>query len=306
MPPTTHHFGWRPDPEATEEFVAGLRWKSYAAAVARPIADDDDDRDALLYRATAKLLGLAAGERQHSRNQGPVGSCVGHGTATGGDDTTACEIVIAKQPERWAGLMAADAMYALGRDVAGRLGRGDGSTGSAAAKAMKYGTIHMLQYGDVDLTSYSAKRCKDWARAGVPSAIKEAAKPHPCQTVTRATTPEEARSAVQNGYGGNVCSGVGYSSKRDSEGFCRRSGSWAHSMAIRGYRGESSGRRGFLIQQSWGDNANSGPIWPDDQPWGSFWITWDDMARMLRSGDTFFYSNYSGFPEQTLPDFLLI
>lgn len=292
-------FGYIPNPPATESFVLSLPLRLRTFAAAAPALQDDDDSDAFPYRAVAACLGIA-GQRLHARNQGSVGSCVGNATATGGDITTAGEIVCLRQPERWFAPMAADGMYGLGRDVSGNLGRGDGSYGGAAAKAMRYGTIHMVKYGEHDLTKYGVQRCRDWAARGVPDEVKAAARLHPCRTTTRLVSCEEARAAIQNNYGLNVCSGQGFSSKRDKDGFCRASGSWSHSMAVIGYRGKKSGRRGFLIWNSWGDNASGGPIWPDDMPWGSFWCDWDVFASMLRGGDTFAYSNYDGFPRQTI------
>lgn len=296
--PANRAFGYTPNPEATDRFVLSLppRLRLFSSAAPDLVADDDDS-DAFPYRAIAVCMGVP-GQRLHARNQGNVGSCVGNATATAGDVTTACEIVYQKQPERWVAPMAADGMYSLGRDVSGNLGRGDGSYGGAAAKAMRFGTIHMVKYGDVDLTKYSAQRCRDWSARGVPAAVKEAARSHPCKTTTPATTCEELRAACRNYYGANVCSGQGFSSKRDADGFCKASGSWSHSMAVIAYRGGK--RRGFLIWNSWGDNASSGPIWPIDMPHGSFWCDWDVMAKMLRGRDTFAYSNYDGFKRQKI------
>jgi hypothetical protein len=285
--------GYKPNPEGTAAVVSALKYKRFAQTPAWTA--DEDDRDAFCWRSVSKLLGQ---KNLAARNQGSVGSCVGHGTATGCDITTGCEIDWLKQPETFVARASADAMYALGRDLSGDLGRSDGSYGGAAAKAVKHGVLHMLKYGDVDLTSYSGQRCRDWAARGVPDAIKATAKDHPMLYATVVSTPEEARSALQGGYGINVCSGQGFSSSRDKDGFARAQGSWSHSMCIAGYRGGS--RRGFLIINSWGPDWVSGPIYPDDMPEGSFWAEWDTIARMLRGEDSFAYSGFQGFVKREM------
>lgn len=293
-------FGYLPNPEETRKFVASLPPSRQTFAAAAPnLMDDDDESDAFPYRAVASCVGME-GKRMHARNQGSVGSCVGNATATAMDISAAGEIIYKREPERWVAPFAADGNYALGRDISGNLGRWDGSYGGAASKGIRYGTLHMLKYGEHDLTKYSAQRCRDWAARGVPEEVKKAAREHPCKTTALVATCEELRASLQNEYGCNVCSGQGFSSKLDKDGFARPSGSWSHSMAIIAYRGKKSGRRGFLIWNSWGDKWNGGPIWPNDMPWGSFWCDWEVMQSMLRGRDTFAYSNYDGFKRQKI------
>ncbi len=287
--------GWIPDEAATARFVESLPLGRRTFVEAAPSLVQNDDRDAMVYRAIAKCMKVA---RLQARNQGSVGSCVGHGTATACDLTTACEIVHHHQAERWPGPCAADAYYALGRDLAGMLGRWDGSHGAAAAKAVRHGSLHMTRYGEHDLTRYSPSRAKQWAWHGVPVSLKNVAAKHPFRAVAQVKRADEARGALQNGYGINVCSSQGFSSKRDADGFAKARGTWMHSMAVIGYRGGR--RRGFLIQNSWGDRWIEGSVWPDDQPHGSFWCEWPVMERMLSQRDAFAYSNYDGFVEQRL------
>ncbi len=284
------NFGWLPNPTATEAVVASLRYQSFAETGL--IADD---ADAFPYRALAKCLGV---ERLHSRNQGSYGTCVGHGTATGCDITTACEIVVKGEPESWPGLESADAMYGLCRDLSGQLGGGDGSYGGAAAKAVLFGSLHMKKYSDEwDLSAYSGDRARKFARSGVPKALKDFADDHKFRAATRVNNCDELQAAMANGYGVNICSGQGFASVRDEDGFCRASGSWSHSMSVIGYRKD---RRGFLIWNSWGDNWVTGPTWPSDMPHGSFWCEWNTMQRILGQKDSFSYSNYQGFPAQKI------
>lgn len=296
-------YGWVPDPDAVAEFVSTLPHASFGAALEGGIVADDGD--ALCYKAMASLSpDLLRDGRLTSRDQKQTNSCVGNGTASGGDITTACEIVLKKERERWPGRQAADAMYAIGLMAVNRLWGDQGSNGSWAARGvMELGTVHMLDYGDgLDLSEWSQERTKKWSKAGLPAVLKQKAGEHKMGTAAQIKSVDEARQALQNGYGINVCSTQGFTSKRDAAGFCKPSGSWAHSMTWIAYRG---GRRpGLLTWNSWGDNAQSGPIWPDDQPWGSFWIDLNVAEKMIRAGDTFAYSNYAGFPRQTPYDWM--
>jgi len=101
-----------------------------------------------------------------------------------------------------------------------------------------------------------------------------------------------------NGYSVTIASNQGFSSRRDSEGFARPEGSWAHQMAILGVDDEYK-RSGALVQNSWGV-WNSGPK-RHDQPDGSFWVDAEELERrVLKTGDCWAYSGYEGFKPQKL------
>lgn len=293
-----YEFGYVPNPEKTLAYAASMPLR-YGAELDL-LAGADDNSDALNYRALAKCIGME-GKQIPSRNQGPVGACVGTGTATPCDIVAAIDILVRGDNEEFRFMASADALYALGRDISNHLGRGDGSYGGAAAKAIREcGVIHQTRYGDVDLTTYSASRARDWAAKGVPQVVKDAAKKTPMRATTLLKTIEQAWAAIGSGYAFNMCSDVGWDSHRDQDGACRRSGSWGHSMAVTSRRTAGS-RRLFLVHQSWGDNWTGGPYW-QDQPLGSFWADWDSIERAIRQDDSFVYGGYDGFPRRLLPD----
>jgi hypothetical protein len=153
-----------------------------------------------------------------------------------------------------------------------------------------------------DLTTYSSARAKDWGNFGCGGA-KDAgkadavAKQHPIKRVALVRNFQEAAAAIAAGYPVPVCSGQGFSSKRDSEGFARASGSWSHCMCFIGVRHD---RPGLLCLNSWGPDWISGPKWPSDQPDGSFWVAKDTAERMLAGQDSFAVSAYEGFPWRDL------
>lgn len=288
----TPQFGYVPDPALTRAVMDTLAYPTFGATKAGAVMDDDDS-DALNYRAMMQVTGET--DRLHSYDQGQVGSCVGNGTALGLDISLACELIFQRRAGEWIARAAADGMYGLCRDISGQLGRGDGSSGGAAAQAVQFGTLFQISYGDVDLTQYSANRCRQWASSGVPDSVKAAAKLHPVAHATRIDTWQQARAALQSGYGINMCSNQGFSGTRDALGFMRPQGSWSHSMGCSSFRGQASGKRGFLIHQSWGDSWSDGPYWPADQPFASFWCDQDTFQSMLDGGDCFAYSMFTPF-----------
>lgn len=299
-PITNNHFGYQPDPVATSQFVDTLRHPTFADVM---LALPENDNDALVYRAITQLMGV---KLLPARDQGQVGSCTGNGGATAIDLTTACQIVYDGNHNLWRARASAEYTYAASRQITNNLSNQDGSYGAAVAKAItNYGTIHQLQYsfpdGEQDnLTKYSANLCKQWGARGVPADLITAAAPHKMHTTTKITTWQQARSALQNGYGISVCSQIGFDGGvRDQNGFMPVKGVWPHCMAAIAYRGQSSGKQGFLIHNSWGDSWASGPLY-QDQPLGSFYVTTQVFQTMLNAGDTFAYSTYDGFPAQSL------
>ncbi len=303
--------GWIPNPQETEAFVRTIP-SAYAEQVKEQIAVDDD-ADALLYRALVPCL-EAEGKTNRIKNrgqwkcvtaydQGNVGSCVGHGTASALSVLNAVEIMFRKEPQAFRAMHSADGMYGLAREAANMLRNGDGCTGSGAAKAVvDYGTLYNIRYDAADLSVDNPTRCRQYGTRGVGSALKNEASERKVLAVYRAKSAQEAWSLIGNGYPINVCSSQGFSKQRDGDGVCRPSGSWSHSMSIIGRRTTNNGRKLFLIWNSWGDNWASGPYW-EDMPFGSFWAEYNVVDGMLARGDSFAYSELDGFPARTIPDY---
>lgn len=183
-------------------------------------------------------------------------------------------------------------------------GWSDGSYGAAAAKWLRdYGLLFRQQYDGVDLSTYSAKRAKDWGYygnggQGDDGKLDEVAKRHPVRNVALVSTFDEAAAAIQSGYPVPVCSMVGFEMQRDQDGFARASGSWAHCMCFVGVR--YGNRPGLLCLNSWGPTWITGPKWPADMPEGSFWVDKATVNRMLSQRDSFAISGHDGFPFKKL------
>ncbi len=303
--------GWVPNPAETERFVRTIP-AVYGDQVQNLVAADNN-ADALLYRALVPCL-EAEGKTNRIKNrgqwkcvtaydQGNVGSCVGHGTASALSVLNAVEVAYRKEPQEFRAMHSADGMYGLAREAANMLRNSDGCTGSGAARAVsEMGTLYAIQYGNCDLSVDQPARARQFGRSGVGPALKAEAAKRKTLSVYRARTAAEAWSLIGNGYPINVCSNQGFLKQRDKDGVCRPGGTWSHSMSVVGRRTTDNGRKLFLIWNSWGDDWASGP-YREDMPFGSFWADYAVVDKMLRSGDSFAYSELDGFPARSIPDY---
>ena len=299
-------YGYRPNPDGTARFLSELQQPLFR----------DAGKDAILKaRGKDTFLYRAAYEAHQELYETPwvvgkqsIGDCVSWGWAHG--------VWIAQCVDWEQGLLdqpppfpSTESIYggsrveARGRDGSGRSAVGgwsDGSYGGAAARWCRdWGVVYRQpQSTGVDLTNYSGERARQWGAygnggQGDGGRLDEVAKSHPCEYVALVKTFDEAAAAIESGYPVAVCSMVGFSSQRDSDGFCRRSGTWAHCMSFIAVRYGS--RPGLLCLNSWGPSWVRGPKWPEDMPEGSFWVDKDTVDAMLRGGDSFAVGSVAGF-----------
>jgi hypothetical protein len=261
-----------------------------------------DDQDAFLWRAVRKAGGFTNSQYPNV-NQGPVGSCVGAGNKHAVDVLQAVQIVgganLTWKP------VSLEVIYAGSRvEIGGGRIRGDGSVGSWAAKWLQEGGVApMEKVGGHDLTQYSPSRARAWGRSGVPDDLEVETRKHTVKSAAVVRSAADVKRAILQGYPVPICSDQGFTMERDRNGFCSPRGSWAHCMAVIGYR---SDKNAFFILNSWGDNAHTGPVWPEDAPKAGFWCDWNTMDRIARQGDSFALSDVEGFPGRKLPDDWLI
>ena len=241
-------------------------------------------------------------------DQGPVGSCVGHGWADAVNKVL-CIMAHLKRGPPIEGriLIPAEVIYA-GSRVNANGGRspllGDGSNGSWAAKFVtgpEGGVCNRGVYGPYDVSRYDENNCRTLGRVGVKGELLAECKKN-IVSAALVTSAADAKKALLQGYMIAICSDVGYAgqSSRDADGFLKASGRWGHCMSCEGYRADKDA---FLIMNSWGANWVKGPKGPGEPPDGSFWITSANMDRMLRQQDSYVVSGVKGFPKQKLnPD----
>jgi hypothetical protein len=296
-------FGWINDPVAVEKCLARMP-RAYYEDHRESIKGTGAGKVVLLHNAVIQLAGSFAVNLQ------TIGDCVSHGAAKACEVLMASDILIRGEPELWKGLVATEPIYAGSRvEVGGgRLGNGDGSLGAWGAKWLTdWGVLVRGVYGEIDLTTYSGDRARQWGKrgAGCPDTLELLAKEHPIKTASLVTTYEDARDAIANGYPVTVASMQGFrdDGARDSDGFLKATGQWPHQMAFIACDDQFK-RPGLLCQNSWGANWGSGPQ-RHDQPCGSFWVDADVCNKMLGQEDSYAFSGFEGFPAQQL-DYLVI
>lgn len=301
--PALANYGYTPDREATKAFLATLPKPTLREA--GPELFQAGPETVLLYRPLYRAYEEYSGGKKWTVGKQGIGDCVSWGWAHGADIHLAVMYELG-DTAKWAPA-ATESIYGGSRVEARGVSRGgysDGSYGAAAAKWVSgWGIIYRQPYdGLADLTDYSSSRAKSWGNFGNGGEadggkLDEIAKEHPIKNVALVSNFSEAAQAIASGYPVPVCSGQGFSSRRDEEGFARPSGSWAHCMCFIGVRHD---RAGLLCLNSWGPNWISGPKWPEDQPDGSFWVDRATVDRMLSQNDSFAVSGYVGFPYRDL------
>jgi hypothetical protein len=283
--------GWRPDPAEVGRTLATMPRPLFSTA-APNLQGSGAGKTVLLYKAFKEVNG---GSYIDYIAQA-IGDCVSMGFGHGIDLLEAVQIAIGKKAEAFH-QTATEAVYGMARvDIGGEHDYQDGAVGAWAAKAVStIGTVSRDVVGP-----YDGNRAKQWGAKGVPAEIKAKAGDHKVKTASLISSTDDAHDALANGYPIPVCSNQGFTLQRDERGMCRPKGSWSHCMLICGVRVNADASREWCIFQSWGPQTPSGPL-SDDQPPNSFWIDDRTMASMIRMGDTFALSGFTGYPGQPIP-----
>lgn len=208
-----------------------------------------------------------------------IGDCVSMGHGHGHDLLQCVEIALGGGLEYRE--TDTEFIYGASREVAGILGRQDGSYGSAAVKAMTTVGIVSREMLGTD-GKYSGSRAKAWGLSGPPADVKAKAAPYKLGSAAKVTTWDELEAAITNGYPVSICSNWGFNSPRDKDGFCAARGTWGHCMVIAGVRFD---RPGACILQSWGPDQPQGPT-ALGQPTFSFWAERQYIEKILAMGDS--------------------
>jgi len=273
------------DPEDVDRLLGELPHPLFGAA-AYNLYESGKGKIALLYKNVQRFdPSFGYTERQ------VTGDCVSMSTRNAIDVTRSTEI-IGGEREEWVARSATEAIYGS---------RGHGGQGMSCSVAARFvhqngGVLLRKKYGSIDLSKYDGMLGARWGRSGVPRELKEEGKKHQVKTISLIKTVEEARDAIANGYAISVCSGHGFSSRRDKYGIAKRSGGWSHAMCwcAMDDSHEIHKETLFLVQNSWGV-WNGGPK-RLDQPDGSFWIRERDAADMLSQNGSWVLSDVDGFP----------
>ena len=166
----------------------------------------------------------------------------------------------------------------------------DGWVPSEAAKvACERGFLIRKPYPElgIDLTKYTTDTIKLGGRRLPNDKWLAESQVHKARTATFLKNREEVRDFLAQGFGVFNGSGLGFSSKRDTNGVARQVGHWSHAQSWIGYddRPETHdlyGQALVLWMNQWGV-WNSGPRrihgTDIDIPEGSYWATADTIDR---------------------------
>jgi hypothetical protein len=296
--------GWISDKEARKRFVETHRYPFLRQQMSK-IKGTGKGKKVFLWKLFEQVTG-----RPLVPHYQTIGDCVSHACGLGIDILTAVRILMQNRPEKWVAKTATEIIYAGSRIEVGhgRVGNYDGSVGVWAAEFIrKWGVLLRQKYLDHDFTAYDGRLARKLGApgVGVPDELEPLCKLHPVRTSAIVSSWEECRDAVANGYPVSMCSNVGFTSKRDRDGFLRRSRRpWYHAMTIIGIDDEYR-RAGALIQNSWGgDTWVSGPK-RHGQPDGSFWCDASTIDSAMKQGDSVAFSGYIGYPRVDIPDYTI-
>lgn len=305
--------GWIPRPDAVQAALARLRRAgkpdTFEAAARGLMQSQATDDPVFYWESERKVLGSVLG----SWNQGQVGSCVGFGYGRACQDVMLNEIA-AGQPELYPGTyVSPEVIYGGSRvEVGGGGINGDGSVGAWAAEWVKdWGVVVRGKYGTLDITSYDERTCRQLGASGIPPDVEALAKVHPITETALLTTADGLWAAIGAGKGVPVCSMQGFTTTRDADGFCRRSGQWAHCMEYRGRFVHPRRGRCVVEQNSWGGYlsgpdsfeyvAADGSTRRQTLPEGCFCVELSVAAQALTERDTFVLAGLTGWAAPAPP-----
>jgi hypothetical protein len=305
------------DQKVKEAFWGSLPFQNLMQAAPDFLAADDD-ADIFFFDAEAKYLktlleangstpwktttvttpdGVVTYLLNHKQTQS---DCTTHGASGAMEDEQMVDII-------WRGVaaeffpIASEPLYG-GAVVTIMKTKGDrGAFTSAPLQyATDFGFLKRGVYGNYDLTTYNPKLVLDFCQHGVPQELLQPEALHKLLTVLPVHSYEEGSALMRQGYSISMGSNQGFSLTRDSDGFCRPQGRWAHCTRMRGRRGGK--RPGWAYGQSWGAGMPSGPntVTLDSGrvlglPEGTFFIDPDTVNRMIPEGECYAVSKMVSF-----------
>jgi hypothetical protein len=194
--------------------------------------------------------------------------------------------------------------------------RGHGGQGADCSRLANYvsqdgpgGFLARAKYSDgsnnVDLSVYRSSTGAGWGSRGTPDWVNKIAAENKAMNVYALKSLDECLDALAMGFGISMCSGFGFSSKRNEDGVSEKSGGWSHAMAWIGcddtdWATQKYGGPLILIQNSWGDWNSGGKR--HEQPDASFWIKPTVAKSMISNGGGFVITSVRGFDRTLVYD----
>ena len=301
--PGVWNFGYTPDIERTrEEQAVDASVRAMMPSFEITGAWNDDPEKVFIWEAA-----LAVNGGKHFRTFWQrTGSCVGNGGGQATRYLQAVEIYRDGEAEEYR-LPFWLLPYGKSRQYAGMRGRGEGSFGSAFAKAaMDDGFLDAKQAGlpqpevdnDEEGLSWGANAEYAWSD-GAAIDTRYLTRQHLIKSAAPINNGDQAWEAISNWYPMTIASDWGGQMRPevvDGVLLNRRVTRWMHQMSVIGrWRHPTLGKL-FYILNSWGTRTHG--ICPSGAPPGGFWVKFADIDAITRQKDSFAFSGYQGFPAQ--------
>lgn len=236
-----------------------------------------------------------------------VHNCVGNGGWCAYMHLSAFEIVRLGQNEQLK-ILFMPYTYGRGRLAAGIRGRGDGSTGSGQADAVrKDGVIAnelpgLPQGADEGGLTWGSKVEMDWSDgARIKDDWIQQGRKHLVKATAQVRSADDVKAAICNGYPVTIASNWGgQMSPQVQDGVLlnRRVTQWNHQMCVIGWWKHPGHGEIFYIQNSWGRDVHG--TCPTGAPPGGFWVKAKDVQYIVDQDDSFAHSAFDGFPAQDI------
>lgn len=237
-----------------------------------------------------------------------TGSCVGNGGGQAVWNLSAVEVVRLKDPEEVI-LPFYLLPYGRSRYYGGLRGRGEGSFGSAFAKAIITDGILPYNTDGLPQPSMSPDDGITWGRsaelnwsdgAAISQKWLEQSRKFLVKSAANLPDADAVWEAISNYYPCTIASDWGGQMRPsvvDGALLNSHTTSWMHQMSVLGrWRHPTLGKL-FYIMNSWGPKTHG--ICPSGAVPGGFWVKFKDMDYIAKQGETFAFSQFQGFPAQT-------
>jgi hypothetical protein len=241
------------------------------------------------------------------------GSCVGAGAAMAYVQSM-CGDIVARGDNEEAKHCYPWATYGMGRKLGGMNRTGEGSFGSAQARAVK--EWGMLPGDDTRLPQptnrdgwlvWSSSTEIQWSHPNgwpIPeSTLRDDASRFQILETAQVRQVKEVQRALSQGYGATLASMFGTRNERVIDGYLVGdwTASWSHQMSCGGYSTHPTLGIVYWIQNQWGPSAH--PSCPKMLALGvngGFWIKESTMQQIISKGEVFIHSNTEGFPARQI------
>ncbi len=262
-----------------------------------------------LWKAAYSRLG-----RHLAYNWQQTGSCVGAGGGNMAKTAMWVEIVVKGENEEYKELWW-PYTYGRSRHLGGLRGRGEGSFGSAWAKAATTdGMFEIDPVGFPDLPDFKvedgwlvqpAKVELDWSDgAKIDQKWIGLGRTHLFKTAARIRNKVEAAEAIMNGYCLTQASSFGFRNPqvkgtRNPIRVATWNGTWHHQTFVdEVWDHEELQGLYFHWGNNWGPSAHGKPT--GDEPPGGVYIHENTMDRICKEGEVYAFSSFDGFPGRDL------